>query len=145
MKIHYLNRDGKEKFLTNIIHLQNIDDKTFIATLKDGKEYSLKVSRIEGIYYKDNSTEDNDKTPSLLLPIINDSKVSLKAKGLYMLIYNLLQIPNFKIIKKNIQKLSTDGETAFNSAWTELIEQEYLKVYKFSSGKGFTYEYELIK
>lgn len=145
MKIHYLNRDGKERFLNNIIHLQNIDDENFLATLNDGTEYMLKVSRIEGIYYKDNSIANDEKKVSLLLPIVNDDKVSLKAKGLYMLIYSLKQIPNFKIIKKNIQKLSSDGETAFNSAWAELVEQEYLKVYKFSSGKGFTYEYELIK
>lgn len=145
MKVHYLNRDGKERFLNNIIHLQNIDDENFLATLNDGTEYNLKVSRIEGIYYKDNSITNDEKKVSLLLPIVNDDKVSLKAKGLYMLIYSLKQIPNFKIIKKNIQKLSTDGESSFKTAWTELVEQGYVKVNKFHGSKGYEYEYELIR
>ena len=49
MKIHYLNAQGEENFINGIIHLQNIDNYTWIATTKSGKELTLKTERIEGI------------------------------------------------------------------------------------------------
>lgn len=49
MKIHYLNAKGEETFLDGIMHLQNIDNCTWIAATKSGKELTLKTERIEGI------------------------------------------------------------------------------------------------
>lgn len=144
MKIHYLNKQGQEKMLHNIIHLQNVNNEKFLATNEDGKEYNLMVSGIEGIYYKDNNSEQNNNLPSLVQPIFSDKKVSLKAKGLYAILISYKQIPNFKIYKENIEKLSSDGKASFNTAWSELVEQGYLKVNKLPAKKGYIYEYELI-
>lgn len=49
MKIHYLNLKGEEKMLDGIVHLQNVDNQTFHALTKSGRELSLHVDRIEGI------------------------------------------------------------------------------------------------
>ena len=49
MKVHYLNGKGEEVFLDGIIHLQNVDNYTWVATTKSGKELTLKTDRIEGI------------------------------------------------------------------------------------------------
>ena len=49
MKIHYLNAKGEEIFIDNVVHLQNIDNYTWEATTKSGKELILKTERIEGI------------------------------------------------------------------------------------------------
>ena len=49
MKVHYLNRKGEEVFLDGIIHLQNVDNYTWVATTKSGKELTLKTDRIDCI------------------------------------------------------------------------------------------------
>lgn len=49
MKIHYLNAKGEEVFIDNIMHLQNVDNYTWIAATKSGKELTLRTERIEGI------------------------------------------------------------------------------------------------
>lgn len=140
MKIHYRNQKGEEKIISNIIHLQNVNNITFIATNYDGKEYTLKISGIESIYYKD---DNNGKKSNLIPQIIKSKKTSLKAKGLYAILKAYMEIPNFKIYKENMQKLSSDGKTSFNSAWNELVEQEFLKVHKLPSNNGYIDEYEL--
>ena len=53
MIIHYQNRNGEEKFIRNVIHLQNIDNDIFEALMKNGKTLMLRVGGIEGIYWKD--------------------------------------------------------------------------------------------
>lgn len=53
MIIHYQNGNGEEKFISDVIHLQNVDDRIFIASMKNGAELTLLVERIEGIYYQD--------------------------------------------------------------------------------------------
>lgn len=53
MTIHYQNGNGEEKFISDVIHLQNVDDRIFIASMKNGAELTLLVKRIEGIYYQD--------------------------------------------------------------------------------------------
>lgn len=53
MTIHYQNGKGEEIFISGVIHLQNVDDRIFIANTKNGKELTLLVERIEGVYYKD--------------------------------------------------------------------------------------------
>jgi len=56
MIIHYQNRNGEEKFIRNVIHLQNIDNNVFEALLEGEKTLILRVDRIEGIYGR----EQND-------------------------------------------------------------------------------------
>lgn len=53
MTIHYQNGNGEEKFISDVIHLQNVDDRIFIASMKNGAELTLLVERVEGIYYQD--------------------------------------------------------------------------------------------
>ena len=73
-----------------------------------------------------------------------DKKLSLKAKGLYALIESLLSIPNFTLYKDYLINCSTDGKSAFDSAWKELKEGGYLVQEKIQTHKGFVYEYELL-
>lgn len=49
MRIHYLNAKGEEVFIDNVIHLQNVDNYTWIATTKRGKGLTLRTDHIEGI------------------------------------------------------------------------------------------------
>lgn len=53
MTIHYQNGNGDERFISGVIHLQNVDDRVFIASMQNGAELTLLVERIEGVYYKD--------------------------------------------------------------------------------------------
>jgi len=50
MKIHYQNIHGKEKFIDNVIHIQNIDNEKFEVLLNSEKTLTIRVSGIEGIY-----------------------------------------------------------------------------------------------
>lgn len=62
MTIHYQNGNGEERFISGVIHLQNVDDRVFIAAMENGAELTLLVERIEGIYYKDREVKKrNDK------------------------------------------------------------------------------------
>ena len=73
-----------------------------------------------------------------------DKNLSLKAKGLYSLIESLLSIPNFTLYKDYLINCSTDGKSAFDSAWKELKSAGYLVQEKVQTHKGFVYEYELL-
>ena len=73
-----------------------------------------------------------------------DKNLSLKAKGLYALIESLLSIPNFTLYKDYLINCSTDGKSAFDSAWKELKGAGYLVQEKVQTHKGFVYEYELL-
>ena len=77
--------------------------------------------------------------------IARDEKLSLKAKGLYLLIQSYITIPNFKLYKSYLIKNCLEGECSFNSAWNELKAEGYLKIYKVANSdkRGFHYEYEL--
>lgn len=50
MKVHYKNFEGKEEFIENVIHIQNLDDRRMELLLEDGKEFILLIENIEGIY-----------------------------------------------------------------------------------------------
>lgn len=77
--------------------------------------------------------------------IIKDSTISLKAKGLYAVIRYYISIPNFELYKSFLERMSKDGRDGFNSAWKELKDKGYLKVYKIRVGHGrFVYEYDLL-
>jgi hypothetical protein len=79
--------------------------------------------------------------------IICDTNVSLKAKGLYSLIQHYITIPNFILYKSFLMRKCSEGERAFNSAWTELKEAGYLKQHKYRSvgSQQFMYEYDLLE
>ena len=77
---------------------------------------------------------------------LQDSKLSLRAKGLYALIQSYINIPNYDLYKSYLQKSSIEGSRAFDSAWNELKERGYLKQHRIpGSNRGrFEYEYDLL-
>ena len=77
---------------------------------------------------------------------LQDSKLSLKAKGLYAMIQSYINTPDYDLYKWYLLKLCREGERAFDSAWKELKEHGYLKLYRMPGQKRaqFVYEYELL-
>ena len=77
---------------------------------------------------------------------LQDSKLSLRAKGLYALIQSYINIPNYDLYKSFLQKMSIEGTRACDGAWNELKECGYLKQYRIpGSDRGrFEYEYDLL-
>jgi len=76
---------------------------------------------------------------------LRDTKLSLKAKGLYSLIQSYITLENFILYKTTLKKQCLEGSTAFESAWNELKKMGYLKQYKSKSSDGFfIYEYDLL-
>lgn len=76
---------------------------------------------------------------------LRDNKLSLKAKGLYSLIQSYITIEGFILYKATLKKDCNEGETAFESAWSELKRAGYLVQYKHQTSNGvFIYEYELL-
>ncbi len=82
---------------------------------------------------------------------IRDEDLSLKARGLYSLIQSYITIEknvdgsDFVLSKEKLLNKCKEGESAFNSAWNELKNKGYIKIYKISTNKGFIYEYELLE
>ena len=77
--------------------------------------------------------------------IIRDKSISLKAKGLYTLIQSYITLDGFTLYKSFLMRQCCEGERAFDTAWKELKETGYLKMYKIREGaKTFFYEYELL-
>ena len=60
------------------------------------------------------------------MKIVKDENLSLKAKGMYLMI-NELVTNNEAIGLKRIKEFVTDGETAIRGAINELIEKGYVK------------------
>lgn len=77
--------------------------------------------------------------------VIEDKNLSLKAKGLYLMIKHYITIPGFVLNKGYLQSISTDGERSFESGWKELKEAGYLIQYRLKGSDGkWVYEYELL-
>lgn len=78
--------------------------------------------------------------------VAKDKELSLKAKGLYLLIQSYITIPNFKLYKSYLMSVCVEGQCSFDSAWNELKNKGYLKIFKIAKAdtKGFYYEYELL-
>lgn len=75
---------------------------------------------------------------------IDDTDLSLRAKGLYTLIKRYITMPGINLNKDFLICKSSEGKAAFETAWQELIKNGYLKVHKESKGRGeFYYVYEL--
>ena len=60
------------------------------------------------------------------MKIVKDENLSLKAKGMYLMINELVS-NNETIGLKRIKKFVTDGETAIRGAINELIENGYIE------------------
>ena len=76
---------------------------------------------------------------------LRDSKLSLKAKGLYALIQSYITIEDFTLYKGTLKNTCIEGDTSFDNAWNELKDMKYLKQYKLKGENGiFYYEYELL-
>ena len=76
---------------------------------------------------------------------LRDPSLSLTAKGLYSLIQSLITNTDYKLFKSSLQRdFCKEGKSAFNSAWKELINSGFLKMYKINTTDGFIYEYELL-
>lgn len=82
--------------------------------------------------------------------VAQDITLSLKAKGLYLLIQSCIESPEFDFIhyKPELEAKCKEGSKAFDSAWRELKSAGYLKQHRISHSnserKGFHYEYELL-
>lgn len=76
--------------------------------------------------------------------ITRDRTVSLKAKGLYLLIQSYITIPDSHWHKQQFMKMVQEGRKAFDSAWNELKEKGYLHMHIYTNGKVFDHEYELL-
>lgn len=77
-----------------------------------------------------------------------DNTLSLKAKGLYLLIESCISNPKFDKIhlKQALIDKCKESNIAFDSAWKELKNAGYLKQYRVPHGgaKGFLYLYKLL-
>lgn len=76
--------------------------------------------------------------------VTRDKKISLKAKGLYLVIQSNITMPDKKWLKSEFMNMVPEGKAAFDCAWNELKNNGYLHVHTYSDGKSFTYEYELL-
>lgn len=76
---------------------------------------------------------------------LQDTDLSLKAKGLYGIIQSLITLDS-DVYKWQIMKYCKESTTAFESAWKELKIKGYLKVIRLQDhvSKTFFYEYELL-
>ena len=79
--------------------------------------------------------------------LIRDTSVSLKAKGLYLMIQSYITIPDFSCTKAFLLSNCQEGQKAFDAAWNELKDAGYLKVHFHVANRGrntFVSEYELL-
>ncbi len=76
--------------------------------------------------------------------ITRDNKISLKAKGLYLVIQAHITMPDKKWTKDDFMRLAREGRKAFDSAWQELKDTGYLKVHIMADGGRWHTEYELL-
>lgn len=76
--------------------------------------------------------------------ITRDTTISLKAKGLYLVIQAYITMPDRKWTKDDFLHLAKEGNKAFDSAWKELKESGYLKVHIMSDNGRWRTEYELL-
>ena len=76
--------------------------------------------------------------------ITRDVKISLKAKGLYLVIQAYISMPDKKWTKEDFRNLTKEGKKAFDSAWKELKDFGYLKVHFMPDNGVWRAEYELL-
>ena len=76
--------------------------------------------------------------------ITRDTHISLKAKGLYLVIQAYISMPDKKWTKEDFRNLTKEGKKAFDSAWKELKDFGYLKVHFMPDNGKWKTEYELL-
>lgn len=76
--------------------------------------------------------------------ITKDANISLKAKGLYLVIQAYISMPDRKWKKEDFRNLTKEGKKAFDSAWKELKDFGYLKVHFMPDNGVWRAEYELL-
>ena len=76
--------------------------------------------------------------------LIRDSRLSLKAKGLYCLIKSYITCPDIELTKSFIFYHCSEGKKACESAWNELKSKGYLKMYVSPSSDGWKTRIELL-
>ena len=76
--------------------------------------------------------------------VTRDSSISLKAKGLFLLIQSYITMPNHNWKKEEFMNMVPEGRKAFDSAWNELKGKGFLHVHIYSDGKDLCREYELL-
>ncbi len=76
--------------------------------------------------------------------ITKDASISLKAKGLYLVIQAYITMPDKKWTKDDFLNLTKEGRKAFDSAWKELKDFGYLKVHFMPDNGKWRAEYELL-
>lgn len=76
--------------------------------------------------------------------ITRDNTISLKAKGLYLVIQAYITMPDKKWTKEDFLNLAKEGRKAFDTAWQELKDSGYLKVHFMPDNGKWRAEYELL-
>lgn len=76
--------------------------------------------------------------------ISRDKSISMRAKGLYLIIQSYITMPDKRWLKSEFMKMVPEGEKSFNGAWTELKLKGYLKCQIHVDGNKFVREYELL-
>lgn len=76
--------------------------------------------------------------------ITRDNTISLKAKGLYLVIQAYITMPDKKWTKEDFLNLAKEGRKAFDTAWQELKDTGYLKVHFMPDNGKWQAEYELL-
>lgn len=76
--------------------------------------------------------------------IARDNRLSIKAKGLYLVIQSYITMPDREWHKTDFMNMVSEGKGAFESAWKELKDNGYIKCYVTSNGHGTNREYDLL-
>ncbi len=76
--------------------------------------------------------------------ITRDKNISLKAKGLYLIIQAYITMPDKQWRKDDFFNMSKEGTKAFDNAWKELKDAGYLKVHIMAGDGVWHTEYELL-
>lgn len=76
--------------------------------------------------------------------ITRDNTISLRAKGLYLVIQAYITMPDKKWTKEDFLNLAKEGRKAFDTAWQELKDNGYLKVHFMPDNGKWRAEYELL-
>ena len=76
--------------------------------------------------------------------VAKNTDISLKAKGLYLLIQAFITMPDVSWKKSDFEAMCREGTKAFNSAWDELKNKGYLHVHIYTENGVFRNEYELL-
>ena len=76
--------------------------------------------------------------------ISRDRNISMKAKGLYLIIQSYITMPDKRWLKSDFMRMVPEGQKAFDSAWNELKDRGYLKIHIHMNGNKFEREYELL-